>query len=458
MPKFRTQAAKPVWPPPPPHDESEEVRVARLAAEEEAQRVSDSIDRSLGAEREHRKRGPTAKILLLGQAESGKSTVLKNFQLHFSPKAFGAEAEVWRPIIHLNLVRSVNFILNFLAVGSGDSSSYQPLYKSLSGDLRRLCIGLAPLREVEASLTRGISGPSSSPVISEAPTYNPAKASEVAIRSSSGWKSLLMGRRKADSEGGFSAGKSDDANRRILAACAEDITNLWKDLVVQSALKSREISLQEQPGFFLDDVDRITREGYVPSPDDILRARVTTIGPEEHYINVESAGESSKGWVIYDVGGSRSQRAAWAQYFDDVNIIIFMVPLSSFNQVLAEDEKTNRLTDSLKLWRMICSNKLLSAVELILFLNKLDILDAKLAAGIQFSKYVKAYTGKRNETKPVAKYLLDIFMTLHQQHTPNKRKIHPHLTCAIDTKATSAVIDRIHEAIMVKILSDSNII
>ena len=26
-----------------------------------------------------------------GQAESGKSTVLKNFQLHFSPKAFEAE-------------------------------------------------------------------------------------------------------------------------------------------------------------------------------------------------------------------------------------------------------------------------------------------------------------------------------------------------------------------------------
>jgi len=105
---------------------------------------------------------------------------------------------------------------------------------------------VAPLREVEASLTRGISGPSSSPVIPDAPTYNPAKASEVAIRSSSGWKSLLMGRRKA--EGGSSAGKSDDVNRRILAACAEDITNLWKDPVVQSALRSREISLQEQPG------------------------------------------------------------------------------------------------------------------------------------------------------------------------------------------------------------------
>ncbi|GLB39277.1 putative G protein alpha subunit [Lyophyllum shimeji] len=402
MPKVRTQVATPVWPPPLPPDESEEARAARIAEEEEAKRVSDSIDRSLGAEREQRKRGPRVKILLLGQAESGKSTILKNFQLHFSPKAFESEAEIWRPIIHLNLVRSINFIVNFLQSAPRDFSSHQPLYNSLSGELRRLCIGLAPLREVEASLTRGISGASSSPINTDAPAYNPAKASEVAVRASTGWKGLLLGRKQA--EGGSSVGKADDANRRILAACAEDMTRLWKDPVVKKALRSREISLQDQPGFFLEDIDRITRADYIPSPDDILRARVTTIGPEEHYINVERGSDTSKSWLIYDVGGSRSQRAAWAQYFDDVNIIIFLAPLSGFNQVLAEDATVNRLSDSLKLWRMICSNKLLASVELILFLNKLDILNAKLEAGIQFSNYVKAYAGKPNDTKSVAKW------------------------------------------------------
>ncbi|KAG5644341.1 hypothetical protein DXG03_008638 [Asterophora parasitica] len=135
-----------------------------------------------------------------------------------------------------------------------------------------------------------------------------------------------------------------------------------------------------------------------------------------------------------------------------------MAPLSAFNQVLAEDESVNRLTDSLKLWQMICGNKILASVELILFLNKLDILDAKLRSGVRFSNYVKSYGSNPNETKPVAKYLLDAFINLHQQHTPKKRKIHPHLTCAIDTKATSSVIDRIHEVIIIKILSHSNII
>ncbi|KAF5380052.1 hypothetical protein D9615_006130 [Tricholomella constricta] len=71
--------------------------------------------------------------------------------------------------------------------------------------------------------------------------------------------------------------------------------------------------------------------------------------------------------------------------------------------VLAEDESVNRLTDSLKLWQLICSNKLLASVELILFLNKLDILDRKLRSGVKFSNYVKSFAGKPNETKLVAK-------------------------------------------------------
>ena len=49
--------------------------------------------------------------------------MLKNFQLHFTPKALEAEGEAWRAVIHLNLVRSVNFIIDFLG-NAASSSSY----------------------------------------------------------------------------------------------------------------------------------------------------------------------------------------------------------------------------------------------------------------------------------------------------------------------------------------------
>lgn len=54
----------------------------------------------------------------------------------------------------------------------------------------------------------------------------------------------------------------------------------------------------------------------------------------------------------------------------------------------------NTQEDSVNLWTTIVSNKLLSKTTLILFLNKIDILEAKLVSGIKLVDYVVSY-GKR---------------------------------------------------------------
>jgi hypothetical protein len=61
--------------------------------------------------------------------------------------------------------------------------------------------------------------------------------------------------------------------------------------------------------------------------------------------------------VIYDVGGARNQRQAWAPFFDDVNALIFLAPISAFDQVLVEEPDVNRVEDSLLLWRSVVSSK-----------------------------------------------------------------------------------------------------
>lgn len=55
------------------------------------------------------------------------------------------------------------------------------------------------------------------------------------------------------------------------------------------------------------------------------------------------------------------------------------------------------------IWKMICSNKLLAPVNIILLLNKLDILHHKLESGIMFSKYVTSYKTRENKMEPVSK-------------------------------------------------------
>jgi hypothetical protein len=55
------------------------------------------------------------------------------------------------------------------------------------------------------------------------------------------------------------------------------------------------------------------------------------------------------------------------------------------------------------LWKAVCSNKLLANVDLVLFLNKCDILDAKLQSGISIAKYVKSYGDRGNDVESVSK-------------------------------------------------------
>jgi hypothetical protein len=95
--------------------------------------------------------------------------------------------------------------------------------------------------------------------------------------------------------------------------------------------------------------------------------------------------------------------------------------LACFDQSLAEDKRVNRVEDSLLLWKSICSSKLLAKVrsyyssvffpvtqnsnkvELILFLNKCDLLAKKLEAGIRLAKFVPSFKDHPNNLETVTK-------------------------------------------------------
>lgn len=147
------------WPPYPPPRETDLDKAARIGEEREAKKISEEIDRAIERDKQElRKKKLQMRILLLGQSESGKSTLLKNFQLRFAPKAFHAEIDAWRAVIQLNLVRSVNVVVGLLARGPNKIAtiaiSVSPDYPRPKVDLRWLKMRLAPLRQVELILNR----------------------------------------------------------------------------------------------------------------------------------------------------------------------------------------------------------------------------------------------------------------------------------------------------------------
>lgn len=101
---------------------------------------------------------------------------------------------------------------------------------------------------------------------------------------------------------------------------------------------------------YLDSLDRLCAENYIPSVDDVLRVRVPTTGIIEYTFPLSR--DLHFRWALIvmvhlcvnalcrmvDVGGQRSERRKWIHCFDKVQAIIFLVAVSEYDQVLAEDE------------------------------------------------------------------------------------------------------------------------
>ncbi|KAF9011208.1 guanine nucleotide binding protein, alpha subunit [Cyathus striatus] len=234
-----------------------------------------------------------------------------------------------------------------------------------------------------------------------------------------------------------------------LNACAPVMLELWRDPEVRQRLQEKMLRLEESSGFYLNEIPRITAKKYIPTDDDVLKARLKTMGVVEHTFSIQSRSKREIEWHIYDVGGARNLRQAWAPYFDNVNAIIFLAPISAFDQVLAEDPCVNRLEDTLLLWKSVVSNKLLANVSIILFLNKVDLLQAKIDAGVRLNKHMMSYGDRPNDFDSIAKYFRNKFGAIHQSFTPNKeRELYIEFTTVTDTRKTATIIATVRDIII----------
>ena len=82
-------------------------------------------------------------------------------------------------------------------------------------------------------------------------------------------------------------------------------------------------------------IPRLRLEDYIPDTQDVLHSRRTTRGIREETF------ESKTGRLrIMDVGGQRGERRKWIHLFAGITAVIFIVGISEYDQVIAEDGKT----------------------------------------------------------------------------------------------------------------------
>lgn len=74
-----------------------------------------------------------------------------------------------------------------------------------------------------------------------------------------------------------------------------------------------DISQQTVCGVFIS----YKRRSLIILTEDVLKARLKTLGVVEHTFTLHSGNHRGVNWKIYDVGGARNQRQAWAPYFED---------------------------------------------------------------------------------------------------------------------------------------------
>ena len=300
----------------PPPNETAEEKNAREAKEVEAKRVSDLIDESIKTDRAAmKKEKEIVRVLLLGQSESGeydwascssiyvdipfplgKSTTLKSrkslrtvtfcsllshfldFRLKYARATWKSERNSWRCIIQLNLIKSVNTILDAVHTEmSGEpanplhphecqsqdaddettliaSSSSSLLAFSESHDL--LKTRLSPLRQVETDLKKRLGVATDEPVDAHgtpmyatpfemlsrtaSPTFK--MTGDLVVRS---WKHVLERNAELSTASLGAQGSEMDNATRVIVNCKDDNEALWEDNVVQAVLKRGKVKLQD---------------------------------------------------------------------------------------------------------------------------------------------------------------------------------------------------------------------
>ncbi|ESO95038.1 hypothetical protein LOTGIDRAFT_188884 [Lottia gigantea] len=366
---------------------------------------SRSIDHQIDEDRE--KKQKEVQLLLLGGAGSGKSTFIKQLQLHYGNGFPESEREIFTEQILKNVTEGLVLILEQMEI-------------------------LGIKFEKEETEQHGIELSGKHPRVSMKMILSKmAEDEEAALKAQ-------QNRKNADLSPTMAKLK---LSTPYLRPNTEMILQIWSDAGVQCSYASRHKfspeKLTHSEEYFLESIDRITKKNFVPTVQDILYIRQPTLGVMENTFEIDN--------LIYrviDVAGQKSLRKKWIHFFEAVTAVMFFVPLSGYDEVLEEDTTMNCLQDSLQAFHEVSHNHYLEKTDMILFLNKKDLFVQKVKK-LSIKTCFPKYKGE-NTPEACLKYIKDQFI----QHKPGHKQVYIHVSCAVDVKMMKDILSSVIDIVV----------
>ncbi|KAK0337509.1 hypothetical protein LTR94_004065 [Friedmanniomyces endolithicus] len=186
--------------------------------------------------------------------------------------------------------------------------------------------------------------------------------------------------------------------------CLHAFKSLWRDEGVKSAInKGNEYALHDNLTYYFSDIERLFAKDYLPTDQDILRARLRTTGITETIFDT-----GSLTYRMFDVGGQRSE--------------------------------------PLMLFESIANSKYFENSALILFLNKTDLFREKIASGAApIREHFPDYTGGSRDVEAGQEFFARKFKNLVRD--PDK-EAYVHYTNATDTNLLDKTMKSVQDMIV----------
>jgi guanine nucleotide-binding protein G(i) subunit alpha len=202
-----------------------------------------------------------------------------------------------------------------------------------------------------------------------------------------------------------------NANEYYTNEIYESIKTIWKNPeVIEFYNKNKsEYFIFDGSDYFMKNLEKFDASNYYPSNQDIIMCREQNSGICEFDFF-----ENDYYFKIFDVGGSRNEYKKWIHFFfEEINCVIYLVSLSSFDKKMYEDDFTNRLEESINVFDEVVNYPSLSKLKFYLLFNMVDLFDEKMEKNKNLKKYFLDYKinylSPNKKMKFISKFDLKIY-------------------------------------------------